>query len=74
MIRGKQTMSVRAADAREAGILNCSRGDALAVMEMRAFDENGVKVEYACSLTKGDRCRFTSILRMEEDYEAGSDR
>ena len=73
LIRGKQTMSVRAADAREAGILNCSRGDALAVMEMRAFDENGVKVEYACSLTRGDRCRFTSILRMEEDYEAGSD-
>ena len=74
LIRGKQTMSVRAADAREAGILNCSRGDALAVMEMRVFDENGVKVEYACSLTRGDRCRFTSILRMEEDYEAGSDR
>lgn len=53
LIRGQETMSVRAADAGEAGILKCSQGDALAVMEMRAFDENGNKVEYACSLTRG---------------------
>lgn len=66
LTRGKQTMTVRAADEKEAKLLKCSQGDALAVMEMRAFDQDGQKVEYACSLTRGDRCRFTSILRMEE--------
>lgn len=66
LIRGKQTMTVRAASEKEAKLLKCSPGEALAVMEMRAFDEDGQKIEYACSLTRGDRCRFTSILRMEE--------
>lgn len=65
LIQGKQTMTVRAAEEEEAKLLKCSRGDALAVMEMRSFDQDGHKVEYACSLTRGDRCRFTSILRME---------
>ncbi|MGF7059663.1 GntR family transcriptional regulator [Brassicibacter mesophilus] len=50
------------ADKEESKLLGIGEGDALLMLKGTVLDSEGKKIEYSKSLTRGDRCVFTSEL------------
>lgn len=58
-----QEISMVFGDEEESELLQVNEGEALLMLKCTALDSEGRKIEYSKSLTRGDRCVFTSVLR-----------
>lgn len=62
LVTAAQEISMVFANEKENQLLGIEEGEALLMLESIAEDSEGNKIEYSKSLTRGDRCVFTSEL------------
>lgn len=63
LIRSTQNIELRTLDDPIASLLDLKEGEAALVLSGTAYDTENTPVEYAESITRGDRCVFSSNLR-----------